>query len=122
MGNVPTVRMWHEDLAVMSPNDDPLPLSKLSPDAHVHGGLRLEIAGRLVPYMGYRGPDDACFNQWLEELRHAAAALGSTIPAAIWRASGSEASGAGRASGQTMPRLPQHRSSGLRTGTGERTT
>jgi hypothetical protein len=76
MSNVPTVRMWHENLAVMSPSNDPLPLAKLSPDSHVHGGLRLEIAGRLVPYMGYWGPDDVCFNQWLEELQGAAAALG----------------------------------------------
>ena len=76
MSNVPSVRMWCENLAVMSPSNDRLPLSKLTPNAHVHGGLRLEIAGRLVPYLGYWGPDDVCFRQWLEELHHAAEALG----------------------------------------------
>lgn len=75
MSNMPTVRMWHENLTVMLSSNDLLPLSRLMPDSHVHGGLRLEITGRLVPYMGYWGPDDVCFGQWLEELAHAAAAL-----------------------------------------------
>jgi hypothetical protein len=70
----PTVRIWHENLAVMAVNDRK-PLSALTPESHVHGGLRLEIAGRLVPCLGYWNPDDVCFAQWLEELRHAAEAL-----------------------------------------------
>jgi hypothetical protein len=55
--------------------NDRRPLSALAPDSHVHGGLRLEFAGRLVPYLGYWGPDDVCFGQWLGELVQAAAAV-----------------------------------------------
>jgi len=70
----PTVRIWYENLAAMALNDRH-PLSTLDPLSHVHGGLRLEIAGRLVPYLGYWGPDDVCFSQWLAELWCAARAL-----------------------------------------------
>jgi hypothetical protein len=66
--------MWCENLAAMDVNDR-RPLSALVADSHVHGGLRLELVGRLVPHLGYWGPDDVCFNQWLSELRHAAIAL-----------------------------------------------
>jgi hypothetical protein len=71
---VPTVRIWHENLAAMAVNKRK-PLSALRPGSHVHGGLRLEIGGRLVPCLGYWGPDDVCFGQWLEELWYAAEAL-----------------------------------------------
>lgn len=74
MSTTSTVRMWYENLAAMSGNDR-LPLSQLLPTSHVHGGLRLEIGGRLVPYMGYWGVDDVCFGQWLVELENAANAL-----------------------------------------------
>jgi hypothetical protein len=73
-GGQPTVRIWHENLAAMAGNDRK-PLSALTPEDHVHGGLRLEIAGRVAPCLGYWGPDDVCFGQWLEELWHAAEAL-----------------------------------------------
>jgi hypothetical protein len=66
--------MWCENLAAMAGNDRQ-PLSALAADSHVHGGLRLETAGRLVPGLGYWGPDDVCFGQWLGELRQAARAL-----------------------------------------------
>jgi hypothetical protein len=70
----PSVRIWHENLVAMVGNDR-MPLSALKPEHHVHGGLRLEIAGRLVPCLGYWGPDDVCFGQWLTELSQAAEAL-----------------------------------------------
>ena len=71
----PTVRVWCENLAAIAVNDR-RPLSALAADSHVHGGLRLEFAGRLVPHLGYWGPDDVCFGQWLGELAQAAAAVG----------------------------------------------
>lgn len=70
----PTVRAWCENLAAMAVNDR-RPLSALAADSHVHGGLRLEFAGRLVPYLGYWGPDDVCFGQWIGELVQAVAAM-----------------------------------------------
>jgi len=74
VSNAPSsVRMWLENLAVAE--TPPRPLEQLSPNAHIHGGLRFEIQGRLVPYMGYWGPDDVCMGDWLVELQHAAAAL-----------------------------------------------
>ncbi len=74
MSQHPTVRIWHENLAAIAVNER-RPLSELTANNHIHGGLRVEIAGRLVPYLGYWGPDDVCFGQWLDELRQAAAAL-----------------------------------------------
>jgi hypothetical protein len=71
-----TVRIWHENLSALAGNDRK-PLSTLTPINHVHGGLRLEIAGRLVPCLGYWGQDDVCFQVWLEELWLAAEALGT---------------------------------------------
>lgn len=70
----PTVRMWLESLVVAAATARPL--AELSPNAHIHGGLRLEIQGRIVPYMGYWGPDDVCMHDWLVELQCAAIALG----------------------------------------------
>ena len=71
-----SVRLWFENLAAMDVNDR-LPLSRLEATSHLHGGLRLELAGRLVPCMGYWGPDDVCFAQWLGELRGVATAFSS---------------------------------------------
>lgn len=34
---------------------------------HVHGHLNFQIGGRSVPMMGFWGPDDVCFNTWIEE-------------------------------------------------------
>ncbi len=36
---------------------------------HIHGEMRLEIGGRVVPYMGYLGPKDVCINGWVRVLR-----------------------------------------------------
>lgn len=44
---------------------------------HIHGGLRLEIAGRLVPHLGYWGANDVCFGQWLAELAQVSEAISS---------------------------------------------
>ena len=74
MSDQPTVRMWCENLAAMDVSER-RQLAELSGASHIHGGLRLEIGGRLVPYLGYWGPDDVCFGQWLNELWHAARAL-----------------------------------------------
>jgi hypothetical protein len=68
------IRIWAENLASMD-SDERLPLSRLKLNSHIHGGLRLEIGGRLVPYLGYFGPDDVCLGQWLEELWLAAKAF-----------------------------------------------
>jgi hypothetical protein len=37
---------------------------------HIHGEMRLEIGGRVVPYMGYLGPKDVCINSWVGVLRY----------------------------------------------------
>ena len=63
----PSIRLWHENLRATS-TQDLVPLSSLTLDEHIHGGLRLEFIGRLVPYLGYFGPDDVCFGTWFEEL------------------------------------------------------
>ena len=51
------IRIWCENLHVSrdrsSGGGDELPLSSLSRGDHIHGGLRFEIGGRLVPYLGY---------------------------------------------------------------------
>lgn len=62
-----SIRIWFENLAAM-PADKRLPLQQLTPDEHIHGGLRIEIGGRLVPYLGFWGDDDVCFGEWLEQL------------------------------------------------------
>lgn len=36
--------------------------------SHVHGLLRIEVSGQVLPHMGFFGEDDVCFNTWLEEL------------------------------------------------------
>jgi hypothetical protein len=73
-GRLPTVRIWYDNLSALA-GSERKPLFALAPGNHVHGGLRLEIAGRLVPSLGYWGQNDACFQVWLEELRRAAEAL-----------------------------------------------
>jgi hypothetical protein len=62
-----TVRIWFEKL-VTTRGGTELPLSELKRGDHLHGGLRLELGGRLVPNLGYFGPDDVCINTWLGEL------------------------------------------------------
>jgi len=62
-----SVRIWFENLAAAG-HEEPLPLSSLTTEQHVHGGLKIEIGGRLVPHLGFFGPDDVCFDTWVEEL------------------------------------------------------
>ena len=57
------------------------PLSALTPDEHIHGGLRIQFGERFVPNLGYFGPDDVCFSTWLEELSAAARAFESDTDA-----------------------------------------
>lgn len=46
-----------------------LPLEALADSTdHIHGLLTLKISGRALPHMGFFGPDDVCFNTWIEEL------------------------------------------------------
>lgn len=71
---VPTsIRIWHENLhisrACSGGGADKLPLVSLSANDHIHGGLRIEIGGRLVPHLGFFDQDDACFMWWLRELQ-----------------------------------------------------
>lgn len=42
---------------------------------HVHGLLELEVSGKVLPHMGFFGPDDVCFNTWIEELSRITRAL-----------------------------------------------
>jgi hypothetical protein len=46
-----------------------LPLARLSDrGGHVHGCLEIEVNGAALPYLGYFGPDDVCFNEWVFQL------------------------------------------------------
>ena len=55
-----------------------LPLGDLTCSAgHIHGLLKLEISGRVLPHMGFFGTDDVCFNIWVEELSHLVLELGA---------------------------------------------
>jgi hypothetical protein len=42
---------------------------------HVHGRLTITVADRIVPHLGYFGPDDVCLGEWLVELCGAVNAL-----------------------------------------------
>ncbi len=45
----------------------PLSLLDLDENSHIHAKLRFQIGNRVVPYMGFFGPDDVCFNTWISE-------------------------------------------------------
>lgn len=70
-----TVEISFENLLVSGYGDEDesrrLPMSRLGLDenACVHGKIRLLIGGRLVPHMGFFGPDDVCLWEWLGNLR-----------------------------------------------------
>jgi hypothetical protein len=51
--------------------DDRAPLSRLrdEPGHHVHGELQVVVGGRRLPGLGFFGPDDVCFDEWVHELR-----------------------------------------------------
>lgn len=56
-----------------------LRLSELADEGeHIHGLFELAIAGRALPRMGFFGPDDVCFNTWIEELLRATQALAAS--------------------------------------------
>lgn len=53
-----------------------LPLAQLSDrGGHVHGRLEIAVNGALLPYLGYFGPDDVCFNEWVFQLQFTLSAL-----------------------------------------------
>jgi len=62
-----TLKISFADLAVVRQNER-LPLDELTLDDHVHGALRVEVAGRRLPHLGYFGDKDVCMADWLEEL------------------------------------------------------
>jgi len=56
-----------------------LPLSELGgPDEHIHGRLEIRIDDRALPQLGFWGPDDVCFNTWIEEFGNIARELGGS--------------------------------------------
>src|SRR5437879_1289096 len=58
-----------------------LPISKLSEGlGHVHGRLEITIDDRPLPFLGYCGPSDVCFNEWVHELVEASGTLQATDP------------------------------------------
>jgi hypothetical protein len=76
-----TVEIRFSDLWTYESGDasERLPLSRLSErGGHVHGQLEIEIDGALLPYLGYFGPDDVCFNEWVFQLQSALRTLGSS--------------------------------------------
>lgn len=72
-----SIRIWFENL-LASRHDGLHALNSLVEEDHIHGGLRIEIGGRLVPCLGYFGADDVCLDVWVGELSAAAKALEST--------------------------------------------
>lgn len=70
-----TVRIWFENLVTVRGDGKQLPLAELKRGDHLHGGLRIELGGRLVPGLGHFGPDDVCFDAWLAELQAVAQAF-----------------------------------------------
>jgi hypothetical protein len=55
-----------------------LPLARLSDrGGHVHGRLEIEVNGLSLPYLGYFGPDDVCFNEWVFQMHSALSTLRS---------------------------------------------
>jgi hypothetical protein len=36
--------------------------------SHIHGEVRIVVAGEMLPALGYFGPDDVCLNTWCTEL------------------------------------------------------
>ncbi len=51
-------------------DDERLPVSEITVPVghHVHGRLEIRVQDRLLPALGYFGPDDVCFNEWTHEL------------------------------------------------------
>jgi hypothetical protein len=49
---------------------------------HIHGRLAFLVNEKLVPQLGYFGPDDVCLAEWLCELKQARDTLASSDPSA----------------------------------------
>jgi hypothetical protein len=63
--------------------DTRVALAHLSDEnTHVHGLLEVLVGGRALPCLGFFGPDDVCFNDWVHELAHAARTVVASDPAA----------------------------------------
>jgi hypothetical protein len=63
-----------------SNSSERLPLARLSErGGHVHGRLEIEVNGVPLPYLGYFGPDDVCFNGWVFQLHSARNTLRSAL-------------------------------------------
>jgi len=45
---------------------------------HIHGRLEIQVNGTSLPYLGYFGPDDVCFNEWVFQLHSALRVLTSS--------------------------------------------
>jgi hypothetical protein len=61
-----------------SNSSERLLLARLSDrGGHVHGRLEITVNGVLLPYLGYFGPDDVCFNEWVFQLHSALSTLRS---------------------------------------------
>ena len=91
----------YEEECVESNSSGRLPRLGLDENACVHGTIRLEIAGRLVPNMGFFGMDDVCLWEWLRYLsdvenafragEHASAVVGGAEqgqPCYVWERDG----------------------------------
>ena len=73
-----TVRITCSNLWTHAASGERAPLAALEQSGefgHIHGLLTIEIGGRRVPHLGFFGPDDACLNTWLVELRNVVNAI-----------------------------------------------
>lgn len=73
------------NLYVIGEGGAKLPIEKLNenPRYHIHGLLEIAINGRKLPYLGYWGPDDVCFDTWLNYIKDALIALSGESKAHI---------------------------------------
>jgi hypothetical protein len=62
------IHISFRNLAVISGEGESLPLSALNHDCHIHGELEFKIGNKRVPYMGFGGPEDVCFSDWITQL------------------------------------------------------
>lgn len=76
---VRTIRISFSDLA--APGESRRSLTELEADDHIHGDLLIEVQGRRLPHLGYFGPNDVCFADWLEQLAAVRAAFLAADPA-----------------------------------------
>ena len=71
-----------DELFIPGQDCERLALTLLDDDhSHIHGGLRIVIDGRPMPYLGFFGPDDVCLNDWVNVLFEATKRLQSDVAA-----------------------------------------